>query len=70
MVLKEIAEGQTQRQVALTLGLTVAGVRSHVDDLKRVTGCETSRDLARWRRAERECWGKQLARDGGCSTEP
>lgn len=68
-VLRELAEGRTQRQVAATLGLTVSGVRSHVDDIMRATRFNNSRDVARWWRAERACWVRHMAHAAGCQSE-
>ncbi len=64
-VLRELARGCTHAEVADQLGLTVDTVRSHVETLKTITDCETTRDLAQWWRAEGRCWIDFLAREAG-----
>ncbi len=55
-VLRELADGFTEREAAAHLGISAKGVRSHAEDLKNLTGCASVRELARWWRANRERW--------------
>ena len=55
-VLREIADGYSGRDAARRLGITFSGLRSHIEGLKRLTGCASSRDLGRWWRRNRNGW--------------
>lgn len=55
-VLREIAEGWTAREAAERLGMTLNGFRSHVADVRGITGQPNVRELARWWRAHRTAW--------------
>ena len=60
-VLRELSEGWKEREAAVRLGMTYNGVRSHVRDLKGITGCEDVDELGRWWRANRKGWLRWLA---------
>ena len=55
-VLRELADGSTQPEIAARLGISVNSVRSHVEDLRNITGCSSGRDLGRWWRRHRDEW--------------
>lgn len=55
-VLREIAEGYSEREIAVRLGISPTGVRSHVEDLRRLTGCASMREMGRWWREKRAEW--------------
>jgi DNA-binding CsgD family transcriptional regulator len=69
-VLRELAEGYTEREVAARLGIQVAGVRSHVEDLRAITGCGSARELGRWWRENRAGWLERIGRLAGVETAP
>jgi DNA-binding CsgD family transcriptional regulator len=60
-VLREIADGRTLREVAAALGIERSGVRSQVERLKPLTGCENTRELGRW-------WREHRQEPEGCAT--
>lgn len=64
-VLRELEDGRTEREIAARLCMTYHGVRSHVEDLKALTGCQNVRDLGRWWRLNRTAWHVWLAREAG-----
>jgi DNA-binding CsgD family transcriptional regulator len=64
-VLREIADGRTLREVAAALGIERSGVRSHVERLKLLTGCENTRELGRWWREHRQEWLVHMADAAG-----
>ncbi len=55
-VLRGLADGRTEREIAELLGLEVASVRSHVAQLKMLTGYKSVRELGRWWRLSRVQW--------------
>ena len=55
-VLREIADGYSGRDAARRVGITFSGLRSHIEVLKQITGCSSSRDLGRWWRRHRNAW--------------
>lgn len=64
--LRLLADGRTAPEMAEVLGVTVSGVRSHVEDLKDVTGLEDVRALARWwRDGGREGYLRYVAEAAG-----
>jgi DNA-binding NarL/FixJ family response regulator len=64
-VLRGLAEARSEREIADALSLTLAGVRSHVEDLKQITGERSTRELARWWQAHRQDWIEFLKREAG-----
>jgi two-component system nitrate/nitrite response regulator NarL len=50
-IYRMISEGDTNSEIALTLGLSVKTVESHRENIKHKLGLKTSRDLARHARA-------------------
>lgn len=67
-VLRELADGYTEREIAARLGMSVNGVRSHVERLRSLAGCATVRELGRWWRSERERWLAAMAVAAGLPT--
>jgi DNA-binding CsgD family transcriptional regulator len=65
-VLALLADGATLPEVAAQMGVSVNGVRSHVEDLKKLTGCTSTRQLGRWWRANRRAWLELMATVAGC----
>jgi DNA-binding NarL/FixJ family response regulator len=55
-VLDDIQRGMTAQEIAGDLSLSYSGVRSHVRDLKELTGCHSMRELATWWREHRNLW--------------
>lgn len=47
---------KTEREIADWLLVELSTVRSHVEDLKAITGCRDVRELGRWWRANRKSW--------------
>jgi DNA-binding NarL/FixJ family response regulator len=64
-ILARLAEGFTEREIAGELGLSLAGVRSHVSWLREAIGLDSGRELGRWWRSYRETWLDGLARLAG-----
>ena len=64
-VLCGLADARSEREIADALCLTLAGVRSHVEDLKGITGQQSVRELSRWWQAHRMAWLAFYAREGG-----
>jgi DNA-binding CsgD family transcriptional regulator len=64
-ILKGLARAQSEREIAQDLCLTLAGVRSHVEDLKRITGLQSTRELARWWQIHASRWVVLCAREAG-----
>jgi DNA-binding CsgD family transcriptional regulator len=62
-VLALLAEGRSIRQLACDLGYTYEGARSHIRDLRDITGCGSCEEMAGGR--QREPW---LAYVGRCAT--
>jgi DNA-binding CsgD family transcriptional regulator len=67
-VLRELADGYTESEIAEHLGITVNGVRSHVGDLREITGCSGVRELGRWWRHNRHGWMRSRARVAGADS--
>lgn len=55
-VLREIADGRTEREVADRLQVAYSTGRSHVAELKGLTGSRDVRELGRWWRNHRSAW--------------
>ena len=66
-VLRELAEMRTEREVADILGVSLTTVRSHVEDLKAITGCDTVREMGRWWLSNRQGWAAWVLSAGGVS---
>lgn len=64
-VLKELAHHRHERPAAEALNMTISGLRSHVRDLKDITGCESIDGLAEWWQRNGWRWLAQAARAGG-----
>jgi DNA-binding NarL/FixJ family response regulator len=55
-VLRELEDARTEREIAERLHMTHNGVRSYVEDLKAITGCDNVREIGRWWRTHRDAW--------------
>jgi hypothetical protein len=55
----------TEQKIADWLNVELSTVRSHVEDLKAITGCRDVRELGRWWRANRESWCAWCAEQAG-----
>lgn len=64
-VLRLVAEDYSEREIAERLMLSLPGVRSHIEDLKRITGHSSKRALGRWWRSVRSEWVRYLADEAG-----
>jgi DNA-binding NarL/FixJ family response regulator len=64
-VLREVEGGWAETEISETLGVSYNTIRSHVDDLKVLTGCSDVRELARWWRDYRGGWLAWCAEQGG-----
>ena len=64
-VLRELADGYTGREAAARIGLTFSGMRSHVEVLKQITGCSSTRELGRWWRRHRWAWLAVMTEQAG-----
>lgn len=65
-----IATHQTQKQIAVELNITRAGVRSHVEWLRLRTGKSSMRSLGEWWQHERKPWLVEMAGAAGLNVEP
>jgi DNA-binding CsgD family transcriptional regulator len=66
-ILRGLADDRTEREIAVALDLSLSSVRSHVEDLKRITGLPTVREIARFWRVNRTCWVRFIAQQGGAT---
>jgi DNA-binding NarL/FixJ family response regulator len=64
-VLREIADGYSEREIAGHLGLELSGVRSHTEQLRDLVGCSTVRELGRWWRSHRREWVAAMCEQAG-----
>lgn len=64
-ILRELADGYSGQETALRIGLAFNGFRSHVQQLKEITGCTSVRELGRWWREHREEWLLVMGREAG-----
>ena len=69
-VLREIAHGYSGREVAARIGLTQSGLRSHVEALKEITGCSSTREIGRWWRTQRPLWLALMSVQAGVTEMP
>lgn len=69
-VLRELTRFKTEVDIAETLGISVAGVRSHLAQIKNATGYQTNRALARWwQSGARSEWANAMRQAAGCDFE-
>ena len=64
-VLAELEDRQPEHKIADRVGIEYSTVRSHVEDLKNITGCGDVRDLGRWWERNRGPWLRWVAHQGG-----
>jgi DNA-binding CsgD family transcriptional regulator len=64
-VLRELADAYSEREIAEHLGIAVGGVRSHVEQLRALTGQPGVRELGRWWRENRAGWLGAMAAAAG-----
>jgi len=64
-VLRELADGATEAEVASRLGLSERGAHRHVERLRAELGCHSGRELGRWWRANRMEWLAFMQRCAG-----
>ena len=69
-VLRELADGYSGRESARRIGLTHNGLRSQVEDLKKITGCSSQRELGRWWREHRASWLSLMSVQAGLTAAP
>ena len=69
-VLRDLADGYSGREIAARIGLTHSGLRSHVEALKEITGCSSTRELGRWWREHRASWLAQMSEQAGVARMP
>ncbi len=60
-LLRHLADFRNEPYAAEQMSISVSGVRSHVEDLKIITGCESVADLGRWWLANRHAWLELIA---------
>ena len=59
-------EGQlTERQIAENRFVALSTVRTHVEELKGITGCADVKELGRWWRRNRAAWVRWCAVQAG-----
>ncbi len=68
-LLRELANGRTEREIGERLLMTYAGVRSQVEDLKNITGHRDVREIARWWRDNRADWMAWCGQQAGLARE-
>ncbi len=64
-ILRELTDGYSGRAAALRLGISLSGLRSHVQALRGITGCASVRELARWWGDHREVWLLVMGQQAG-----
>ncbi len=55
-ILGRLADGRTISEIADDLSLSYAGARSGIREIKRICGLDSTRELGRWWRVNREAW--------------
>lgn len=65
LVLRELADGRTEREAAETLGLSYTGLRSHTAVLLEISQSPDVRELGRWWRRHRAEWVAIMAEAAG-----
>lgn len=68
--LREIADGYSESDIAVRLGVGVNGVRSEVERLRTTTGCTGVRELGRWWREHRRQWLRHMGEAAGIEARP
>ncbi len=68
-LLSDLVLGFPNPEIAGRRGLTVAGVRSHIEHLQRISGCPSRGALVRWWLEYRLVWLDVLAKDAGLDVE-
>jgi DNA-binding CsgD family transcriptional regulator len=66
-LLRELADGRTQREIGVALGIATPTVRQHVAQLVAITGCSKGRETGRWWRAHRREWLEFLSEISGAA---
>ncbi len=66
-ILRELECHDSEAEAAAALGLSMNGLRSHVRDLKGITGAGSVREMQRWWRENRGAWLRELAAAAGVS---
>ena len=64
-VLALLARNHSLPEVAEAAGYSYAGIRSCVDDLKQLTGCETAREIGRWWQQHAALWHHWCGQQAG-----
>ena len=68
-LLRELADGRTEREIGERLLMTYAGARSLVEDLKTITGYRDVREIGRWWRDNRAVWVTWCGQQAGLARE-
>jgi DNA-binding CsgD family transcriptional regulator len=66
-ILRELERHDSEAEAAAALGLSMNGLRSHIRDLKGITGATSVREMQRWWRENRGAWLRELAAAAGVS---
>lgn len=66
-ILRELECRDSEAEAAAALGLSMNGLRSHIRDLKGITGAGSVREMQRWWRENRGAWLRELAAAAGVS---
>lgn len=67
-ILRELECHDSEAEAAAAaLGLSMNGLRSHIRDLKGITGAGSVREMQRWWRENRGAWLRELAAAAGVS---
>lgn len=66
-ILRELERHDSEAAAAEALGLSMNGLRSHIRDLKGITGAGSVREMQRWWRENRGAWLRELAAAAGVS---
>ena len=64
-VLRELADGATEAEIARRLGISERGVHRHVEELRSELACHSGRELGRWWRGQRQSWIAFMRRCAG-----
>lgn len=65
VVLAELAKCRSLPETAARLGITPSGLKSHIRDLRDITGCQSARELGTWWLHHRAQWVKAMAGAAG-----
>ncbi|MBK9343786.1 MAG: hypothetical protein IPN07_12315 [Dehalococcoidia bacterium] len=66
-VLRELADGRSERDAAERLGIAYSSVRSVVEELKNKTGLHSVREIGRWWRGQAGEWLAWCAEQAGAA---